>query len=118
MNADRGILYMVWGGDKIESALNRSMDSIRTHHPDLPIHVHRGDQAPGPAGLERKTQMGSVTPFQTTLYLDADTVVLGNLDYAFERADRFGLACCICELFGLEHVCSRKEGPVTSSKRK
>ena len=48
-------------------------------------------------GLIFKTQMGSLTPFRTTLYLDSDTVVLGNLDYAFARAEEFGVACCICE---------------------
>src|SRR5262249_45646539 len=94
MNANRGVLYMVWG-DKIEPVLRRSIESVRRHHPDLPVHVFRGE--PGPAGLERKTKMGAVAPFKTTLYLDADTVVLGNLDYAFERAESFGLACCICE---------------------
>jgi len=36
------------------------------------------------------------SPFETTVYLDADTVVLGRLDYGFEMAERFGLACCHC----------------------
>lgn len=47
--------------------------------------------------LLEKSKMASLSPFESTLYLDADTVVLGNLDYAFERAEEFGLACCICE---------------------
>ncbi len=94
MGAGRGVLYMVWGDD-IEPTLRRSLESLRQHHPELPVHVHRGE--PGSAGLERKTRMGRVTPFTTTLYLDADTVVLGSLDYGFERAEQFGLACCICE---------------------
>jgi hypothetical protein len=29
--------------------------------------------------------------------LDADTVVLDRLDFGFEQAARFGVACCICE---------------------
>src|SRR5262249_12576789 len=31
-----------------------------------------------------------------TVFLDADTVVLGRLDYGFEMAERFGLACSHC----------------------
>lgn len=41
--------------------------------------------------------MCDVSPFEETLYLDADTVILDRLDFGFERAQRFGLACCICE---------------------
>lgn len=37
------------------------------------------------------------TPFRETLFLDADTVVLDRLDYGFQQAQKFGLACCICE---------------------
>lgn len=32
-----------------------------------------------------------------TLFLDADTVVLDRLDFGFEKARQFGIACCICE---------------------
>ena len=51
--------------------------------------------------------MAERSPFDTTLFLDADTQVLGNLAFAFERAEQFGLACCICEApfmrrYGLE----------------
>jgi hypothetical protein len=91
----RGILYIVWG-DKIEPLLKRSMDSVRKFYPDLPIHVHRGQPDPI-RGLQQKSKMISLTPFETTLFLDADTVVVGNLDYAFDRCEEFGLACSICE---------------------
>ena len=37
------------------------------------------------------------SPFRETLFLDADTVVLGRLDFGFRKAQDFGLACCICE---------------------
>lgn len=91
---NRGVLYIVWG-DSIGKYLGRSMQSVRTVHPELPIHVERlSDNA---QGLKAKTRMGRLTPFDSTLCLDADTVVLGPLDFAFERAEQFGLACCICE---------------------
>src|SRR5437867_4083281 len=89
---ERGVLYIVWG-DGIEQSLQRSITSLHSVHPELPVHVQRvrGD------GLQQKSQMRLMSPFQTTLYLDADTIVLGRLDFAFEKSEQFGLACCICE---------------------
>lgn len=91
----RGILYIVWG-DQIEPQLQRSIQSVKKYYPDLPIHVHRAQNL-AEGGLLQKAKMGSITPFESTLYLDADTVVLGNLDHAFARSEDIGLACCICE---------------------
>src|SRR5262245_56586963 len=48
-------------------------------------------------GLLQKSRMLELSPFSETLYLDADTVVMGRLDFAFLKAQEFGLACCICE---------------------
>jgi hypothetical protein len=39
--------------------------------------------------------MMELSPFDETLFLDADTVVLDRLDFGFNQAMRFGLACCI-----------------------
>jgi hypothetical protein len=91
----RGILYIVWG-DKIESQLQRSIESVKKIYPGMPTHVERVENL-AERGLLQKAKMASVSPFESTLYLDADTVVLGNLDYAFDRAEEFGLACSICE---------------------
>jgi len=91
----RGILYIVWG-DRVEPLLQRSIQSVRNFYPDMPIHIVRGEEDPV-RGLQQKSRMISHTPYETTLFLDADTVVLGNLDYAFEKCERFGLACSICE---------------------
>jgi hypothetical protein len=93
LTPNRGILYIIWG-DAADAPLQRSIASVRRFHPDIPIHVERGDAR---LGLLQKSKMGSLAPFESTLYLDADTVVMGNLDYAFERAEQFGLACSICE---------------------
>jgi hypothetical protein len=95
--AQRGVLYMVWG-DKIAPYLDRSMASLREWHPELPIHVERIASDGDPIQLlVQKARMLDVTPFTETLFLDADTVVLGRLDFGFERASRFGLACTINE---------------------
>jgi hypothetical protein len=89
----RGVLYIVWG-DKIETLLQRSIASVKKFYPDLPIEIRRPD---GQLGLLEKAEWMLSSPFETTLYLDADTVIVGNLDQAFDTAEMHGLACCICE---------------------
>ena len=91
----RGVLYIVWG-DQIEPQLQRSIQSVKKYHPAMPIHVERVPDL-RERGLLQKAKMGAITPFESTLYLDADTVLLGNLDDAFQRGEQFGLACCINE---------------------
>lgn len=102
----RGVLYVTWG-DAIRPILDRSIQSLKSIHPELPVEVVRDVSG---EGLRAKTDMGSLSPFESTLYLDADTIVIGRLDFAFEKAERFGLACCICEApwmrrYGLKHEC-------------
>jgi hypothetical protein len=96
--ARRGVIYMVWGrDDKVERALERSRKSVNAIHPELPVEVIRVDAAEGAKGLLEKARMLERSPFRETLFLDADTVVLDRLDFAFHKAEEFGIACCICE---------------------
>ena len=95
-----GVLFMVWG-ESHDQLLERSRNSLNLHHPDLPIHIHRventnRDSASAVMFLA-KAAMAKLSPFENTLYLDADTIVMGPLDYGFEKAEQFGIACCICE---------------------
>ncbi len=89
----RGVLYIVWG-EGMEMTLDRSIASVQRQHPELKIHVQR---LPEGATLLEKSRMAEFTPFDETLYLDIDTIVLGNLDFGFEKAAVFGAACAICE---------------------
>jgi hypothetical protein len=89
----RGVLYLVWG-ERHQAWVQRSINSVRQFYPDLPIQVHT---LPAEASLLEKATMFDISPFEETLFLDADTVVLDRLDFGFERAAQFGLACCICE---------------------
>jgi len=91
--AHRGVLYITWG-EFSEEILQRSIDSVRKFHHELPIHVER---LPEESNLLDKAKMFDISPFAETLFLDMDTVVMGRLDYAFEKASQFGLACGICE---------------------
>ncbi len=96
MNIDtnkRGVLYIIWG-EGMEMTLDRSIASVQRQHPELKIHVQR---LPEGATLLEKSRMMEFTPFEETLYLDVDTIVLGDLSFAFDKAARFGAACAICE---------------------
>src|ERR1051326_5641366 len=93
MRHGRGVLYIKWG-QKVDRTLQRSIQSLHAVHPELPVHVH--EITAGGTFLD-KAQMHQFTPFEQTLYLDVDTVVLGRLDFAFQRAEKFALACAICE---------------------
>ena len=100
VNHNWGVLYMVWG-DSHDQLLDRSIESLKNWHPDLPVHIHRIPKEQGASGCANmflvKAAMAAISPFEKTLYLDADTVVMGSLDYGFEKAEQFGLACAICE---------------------
>lgn len=93
----RGILYLVWG-DKAETALNRSISSLKEFHPELDCEVKRLAPDTDPfKGLLAKSRMMDFSPFDETLFLDAGTILLDRLDFGCAQALRFGLACCICE---------------------
>jgi hypothetical protein len=97
--ADRGVIYTMWGNDnRYERALERSRRSLAAVHPELPVEVFRITTTSDSVwGLAEKSHMFANSPFRETLYLDIDTVVLGKLDFGFEKAQSFGLACCINE---------------------
>ncbi|MGD9688948.1 MAG: hypothetical protein AB7K52_01665 [Phycisphaerales bacterium] len=93
----RGVLYVVWNnvpGGRHDFVLQRSIRSLRRHHPELEHHVA---ELEGSATLLDKSRMFDLSPFEETLYLDADTIVMGRLDFGFEQAERHHVACAICE---------------------
>jgi len=91
--ARRGALYVYWG-TKVEAELERSVRSLRRFHPDLPVEKVK---LPDDSSLLDKGKIFDYSPFETTVFLDTDTVVLDHLDFGFEMAERHGLACCINE---------------------
>ena len=93
----RGILSVYWG-DETKLPIERLKLSVRKFHPELPHEIIKVD-----APMDRqdslyiKSQMMDMSPFEETLFLDIDTVVMGNLNFGFQKAEQFGLAVCICE---------------------
>lgn len=86
----RGILYIVWGNYN-KAELQRSIDSVVKFGYDY----HVAEIEDEGIGLAHKAKMYDLSPFDTTLFLDTDTVVMDNLDYGFYKAEKHGIACCI-----------------------
>lgn len=82
---------MYWGDTKY---LDRSRESLEKTNPGLPIHVV--ELTGNPTWLD-KALMYDLSPFETTLFLDTDTIVLGDVTYAIQKAQQHGIACCINE---------------------
>ncbi len=84
---------MIWGSNPVvEAALPRAVASLKKHHPELEYQVLR---MPDDSDLRCKSRMFELSPFDQTLYLDVDTVVLGRLDFGFVKAAKHGMAICI-----------------------
>lgn len=104
MIASRGVCYIVLGA-KAEAAAKMSIQALRRNHPELPIAVIasgviRDSQniyyVPAPPsfhGLPAKSARYSKTllpiwsPYDQTLYLDADTMPNGNIMAGFDALD-------------------------------
>ncbi|MEJ0070607.1 MAG: hypothetical protein WDO24_19980 [Pseudomonadota bacterium] len=95
--SQRGVLFATWEADAdapVRELLARAVASLREIHPELPHHVAA---QPGGAPWLDKPRLLAQSPFATTLFLDSDAVVLGRLDFGFEMAERYGLACCLAD---------------------
>ena len=93
----RGVVSIYWG-DESKLPIDRLKASVKKFHPELPHEVIKVD-APGGdfSSLNRKSSMFDLSPFDETLFLDLDAVVLSRLDFGFEKANQFGMALSICE---------------------
>ncbi len=82
MSVTRGVVYMKWGSIP-DTFIQRSRESLRAFHPELPVHVV---QLPPHASLLDKSRMLDLSPYDETLFLDIDTIVMDRLDFGFEKA--------------------------------
>lgn len=89
----RGVLFIEWtAADR--AGIERALTALRQVHPELPTHVAA---VPDGAPWRDMARVLAGSPFETTLALAADAMVLGRLDFAFEMTERYGLACCIAD---------------------
>lgn len=82
----RGALYIYWG-NKFDDELAASVASAERF--GLPVHVKRLERSPG---LSVKAYMYDFTPFEETVYLDTDTLILDDLTFGLDMAAHHGLA--------------------------
>ena len=93
----RGIISIYWG-DEAKLPIERLKASVKKYHPNLPHEIIKVDATSGdPSSLNKKAAMMDLSPFDETLFLDLDTVVMSDLSFGFEKAGQFGLALSICE---------------------
>lgn len=85
----RGALYIYWG-NRYDDELEKSIASIERL--GFPVHVERLQGSPG---LWAKAAMCEYSPFEETVFLDTDTIVLDDIDFGFEMANRHGLALAL-----------------------
>jgi len=93
----RGIISIYWG-DESKLPIERLKASVKRFHPELCHEIIKVEAPSGdPGSLNQKAAMFDLSPFDETLFLDLDTVVMSTLNFGFEKADNFGLAIAICE---------------------
>jgi len=81
-------------GDPATLGLCRRFDSVRAaNHPPVPFTLTGDTSAMADAEIEN----GFDFAFDSTLYLDADTVVYGESRLCLRRGRQFSLAFAICE---------------------
>lgn len=86
----QGICYIIWG-DYNQAELDVSIQSA--HKLSLPIEIIEVEPQDG---YLSQLEVFDKTPFDITLYLDTDTVLLDdNLDFAFKMAQEHGIALCM-----------------------
>jgi len=94
---NRGILSIYWG-DEADLPISRLQKSLKRFHPELEHKIVKIDVPDSnPTSLNQKAKMMDLSPFDETLFLDIDTVVMGGLDFGFNKAVEYGIALSICE---------------------
>ena len=90
--ADCGVVYIVYGKRAWYEA-RESIKTMRRHHPGLPVAVigkcsikgtkHIYSEQRDDGGRWQKVNLDNLSPFDYTLYLDADTRIYGDLSCGF-----------------------------------
>ena len=102
----KGILYIAINKIWTKEA-NSSAKSVKKTCPNLPItlitnkkfksdHVDNFDIYPKISGTRFKFNYLDKTPYDYTLFLDSDTMMLTNIVPVFDVLDKFDIAMCIC----------------------
>lgn len=95
-SASRGALYIAYGDRAREQAI-KSIETLRYHAPSLPVAVVSDSPLSDVELIQRpeadlgartwKTQMYHLSPFEQTLFLDADTEIRSSPSAGFSMLD-------------------------------
>jgi len=104
MNNDQGVIYIATGERYVEMAA-MSARSLKTHCPGLPVHIFTDCDTASYDCFDSSTKISDPnrkygakvdhfyeTPYQRTLYLDADTRVCEDITPMFDLLDRYDIA--------------------------
>lgn len=102
MNNDRGVIYVATGELFLKMAA-MSVDSLKKYNPSLPAHVFTDSDTTSYSCFDSVTKIAdpnvrskvnyvSETPYQQTLFLDADTRVCEDITHMFDLLDRYDIA--------------------------
>jgi len=105
----KGILYIAFKDAFIKEAL-LSAESIKRYMPDIPIALFTNQEIESPfidivelvkiKHARSKVDLVAETPFQNTIYLDSDTLIVRDISDMFDILDRFDV--------GFNHDYARK----------
>jgi len=84
-NPTRGVLYLVWG-DTIEPYVQRSIASLKVHHPSLPVHVERVTPRDPNQGRRFCRQLDTADLFSIEIRAGSPSQSMGTK----ERGTRYG----------------------------
>ncbi len=128
---ERGVIYICWGAPAVADA-QKSMASLWKHAPDMPVFMVGDAEATAHfagkplvtayhldidpfrakeflAGLV-KPRLAALTPFEWSLYVDADTEFQASPDVAFGMLERWDLVVAETETRSLlNSIAGRKE---------
>ena len=91
----KGVIYVAYDPGAIREA-GLGLESLKRHHPDWPVsvigeqplpgagYIHQEHLAGTTPGRWAKVNLDKLTPYEPTLFLDADTRVNGRLDVGFD----------------------------------
>lgn len=106
LSHEKGIVYIAAGAAFVRDA-ERSARSAKKQHPDLPICLFSDVASEDPVfdlwfeieHPHRRSKLDCIlrTPFEKTLYLDADTRVVGSIVEPFGLLNRYDFAACHVE---------------------
>lgn len=100
--ASKGVIYITVGEAYTRQALE-SAASVKQHSPSIAVHLFTDQPQPQSPHLDGVTRVENPhnrskidyihqSPFDRTLYLDADTRIVADISHLFDLLDQFDLA--------------------------